>query len=183
MKVIEAPLPGVLIFEPVVHGDERGFFVETYHEARYREAGLADKFVQDNMSKSQRGVLRGLHFQWPNPQGKLVSVVEGEVWDVAADIRLGSPTFGQWHAERLDGLTKRQMWVPPGFAHGFVTLSEVAIFQYKVTALYEVEHDFGVAYNDPELAIPWPIDEVQLSKRDSQLPFLRDLPEFAQPRY
>jgi len=181
VKVIQTRLPGVVVIEPVVHGDERGFFVETFHAARYAEAGIKDKFVQDNLSKSQRGVLRGLHFQWPNPQGKLVSVVEGEVFDVAVDIRVGSPTYGQWHAEVLDGVSKRQMWVPPGFAHGFLTLSDFAIFQYKVTTLYQAEFDFGIRYDDPDLGITWPRMEVQLSGKDQQLPFLRDLPEERRP--
>ncbi len=183
MTVREAPLPGVLIFEPKIFGDHRGFFVETYNEERYREAGLDVKFVQDNLSKSERGVLRGLHFQWPDPQGKLVSVLEGLVWDVAVDIRLGSPNFGEWHAEFLDGESKRQMWVPPGFAHGFVTLSDVAVFHYKCTSIYRAEYDFGVSFKDPDLGIPWPDLELKLSAKDQNLPNLAYLPKDKQPIY
>lgn len=181
MKIIETPLPGVLVIEPVVHGDSRGYFLETYHQARYAAAGIPDNFVQDNLSKSQRGVLRGLHFQWPNPQGKLVSVLDGEVFDVAVDIRRGSPHFGKWHGEILDGMSKRQMWIPPGFAHGFLTLSESAVFQYKVTTLYQPELDFGIRFDDPDIAVPWPDIEMKLSAKDQVLPFLRDLPGDRQP--
>lgn len=176
MNVIATPLPGVLVIEPKVFGDARGFFFESFSEQRYREAGITGPFVQDNVSFSQRGVLRGLHFQWPHPQGKLVSVLQGEVLDVAVDIRLGSTHHGRWHAEVLSSENKRQMWVPEGFAHGFLVLSETALFAYKVTAPYKPEFDAGVRWDDPEIGIEWPTTDVQLSAKDMVLPFLSDLP-------
>jgi dTDP-4-dehydrorhamnose 3,5-epimerase len=174
VKVLETAIPGVIVFEPRVFGDARGFFLETFHAARYAEAGLSLPFVQDNWSRSARGILRGLHFQEPNPQGKLVSVVSGAVWDVAVDIRRGSPTFGRHVGVELSADNKRQLWVPPGFAHGFCVLSDVADFVYKCTALYAPEHDRGIRWNDPDLAIPWPLEAPLLSAKDASAPLLRD---------
>jgi dTDP-4-dehydrorhamnose 3,5-epimerase len=176
MQVHATAIPGVLLFEPRVFGDARGFFLETFHAARYAEAGLTLPFVQDNWSRSARGILRGLHFQWPNPQGKLVSVVSGAVWDVAVDIRKGSPTYGQHVGVELSADNKRQLWVPPGFAHGFCVLSESADFVYKCTALYEPQHDRGIRWNDPALAIPWPVASPLLSPKDTAAPLLADAP-------
>lgn len=177
MKVITTEIPGVLILEPKVFGDERGFFLETFHAKRYADAGIPGPFVQDNYSRSVKGTLRGLHFQEPQPQGKLVQVVAGAVYDVAVDIRKGSPTFGKFVGVELSSENKRQFWVPPGFAHGFYVLSESADFQYKVTSLYAPEHDRGIAWNDPDLAIPWPLSGTpKLSAKDSAAPRLKDAP-------
>lgn len=175
MKVIETKLPGVLIIEPKVFGDVRGFFKETFHAGRYAEAGIPGeglRFVQDNHSRSGRGVLRGLHFQLEYPQGKLVSVSSGAVFDVAADVRPGSPTFGQWVGVELSAENHRQLWVPPGYAHGFCVLSESADFQYKCTDLYHPEDESGVVWNDPDLAIDWPVSEPLVSEKDRKLPQL-----------
>jgi dTDP-4-dehydrorhamnose 3,5-epimerase len=175
MKVIETALPGVLIIEPQVHGDARGFFVETWHAQRYAEHGLPERFVQDNHSRSSRGVLRGLHYQLQQPQGKLVRVTQGEVFDVAVDIRRGSPTFGQWAGVRLSGENHRQFYVPPGFAHGFCTLSETADFLYKCTDYYHPQSERGVLWNDPDIGIEWPELDVRLSDKDRNNRRLRDL--------
>lgn len=183
MKVIKTPLPGVLIVEPRVFGDARGFFLETFNEARYTEHGIAGDWVQDNMSRSSAGVLRGLHYQWPEPQGKLVSVVEGAVWDVAVDIRQGSPTFGQWFGTELDAESHRQLWIPPGFAHGFVVTQGPVLFTYKCTAPYRAEYDAGVAWDDPDLGIEWPTGEVQVSDKDAKLPRLKDVAPDRLPVY
>ena len=183
MKVVETRLPGVLIIEPKVFGDERGFFQETYHEQRYREMGIKERFVQDNHSRSGKGVLRGLHYQLKHPQGKLVRVTHGEVYDVAVDIRQGSPTFGQWHGTILSDENHRQYYVPPGFAHGFLVLSESADFFYKCTDYYYPEDEGAVAWNDPTLAIEWPLTEVSLSKKDSAAPCLADIPTDQLPEY
>ena len=157
-----------MIFEPAVFGDTRGFFVEAWNQERYAEAGLNANFVQDNISRSARNVLRGLHFQNPDPQGKLVSVLEGEVFDVAVDVRVGSPTFGEWFGVILDGSSKRQMYVPEGFAHGFVVLSEVATFMYKCTSLYAPAHESALIWNDPMVNIEWPVDQPFISAKDNQ---------------
>jgi dTDP-4-dehydrorhamnose 3,5-epimerase len=175
MKVIETALPGVLIIEPQVHGDVRGFFVETWHAQRYAEHGLPERFVQDNHSRSSRGVLRGLHYQLQQPQGKLVRVTQGEVFDVAVDIRRGSPSFGQWAGVRLSGENHRQFYVPPGFAHGFCTLSETADFLYKCTDYYHPQSERGVLWNDPDIGIEWPELDVRLSNKDRNNRRLRDL--------
>jgi dTDP-4-dehydrorhamnose 3,5-epimerase len=177
VKVLPTEIPGVLIIEPKVFGDERGFFLETFHAKRYADAGIPGPFVQDNYSRSVKGTLRGLHFQEPQPQGKLVQVVAGAVFDVAVDIRKGSPTFGKWVGVELSAESKRQLWLPPGFAHGFYVLSESADFQYKCTALYASEHEHGIAWNDPELAISWPLSgEPKLSAKDGAAPRLKDAP-------
>ena len=176
MNVLPCELAGPLIIEPKVFGDSRGFFLESWNRARYREAGITLEFVQDNFSLSCRGTLRGLHFQNPSPQGKLVSVWQGEVWDVVVDIRRASPTFGRWFGVTLSAENKRQFWVPPGFGHGFVVTSETALFHYKCTELYAPKHEVGFRWDDPALGIPWPVAQPILSARDSQAPLLRDLP-------
>jgi dTDP-4-dehydrorhamnose 3,5-epimerase len=177
------PLPEVRLVEPKVFGDERGFFFESYHEARYREAGLPARFVQDNVSRSSRGVLRGLHLQNPHGQGKLVYVLEGEVLDVAVDVRVGSPTFGRWVAASLSAANHRQLYVPPGFAHGFCVRSERALFAYKCTDFYHPEHELGVAFDDPDLGVEWPPGEKIVSARDRAHPRLRDVDESRLPRH
>ena len=183
MNVIETRIPGVRILEPKVFGDERGFFMETYNEARYKEAGLPANFVQDNLSLSAKNVLRGLHFQNPDQQGKLVYVLQGEVFDVAVDIREGSPTFGEWEGVTLSAENKRQFWVPEGFAHGFLVTSDTALFAYKCSAPYNAKADAGVRWNDPEIGIEWPVEEPTLSEKDKNAPLLRDLSPEKQPRY
>ncbi|WP_218422077.1 dTDP-4-dehydrorhamnose 3,5-epimerase [Stutzerimonas stutzeri] len=168
MKVVETSIPDVLIIEPKVFGDERGFFYESFNAAAFEAAtGLKRQFVQDNHSKSQRGVLRGLHYQIQQPQGKLVRVVAGEVFDVAVDLRKSSPSFGRWFGTHLSAQNQRQLWIPEGFAHGFVVLSESAEFLYKTTDYYAPEHERSLLWNDPELGIQWPFDVApQLSAKD-----------------
>lgn len=172
MRAIPSRLPECLLIEPQVFGDSRGSFFEQWNAARYRDAGLDVNFVQSNVSESKRGVLRGLHYQWPNPQGKLVSVLQGEVWDVAVDIRRGSPSFGQWAAAVLSAENRRQFWVPEGFAHGFVVLSDSALFHYMCTAAYDRAADASLRWNDARLAIDWPVAQPLLSDKDLQAPFL-----------
>ena len=175
MNVIETALPGVLIIEPKAFGDHRGFFLETFQVERYREAGITLPFVQDNHSRSQRGVLRGLHFQKTRPQGKLVSVSRGAVYDVAVDIDPASATYGQFVGVELNDDNHRQLWIPPGYAHGFCVLSEVADFQYKCTDFYFPADEGGLLWTDPDVGIPRPITEPQLSAKDANNPRLRDL--------
>ena len=176
MKVIETKLQDCVIIEPKVFGDERGFFLETFQAARYAEvAGISLYFVQDNHSRSSKGVLRGLHFQKTKPQGKLVRVVRGEVYDVAVDIRAGSATYGQWEAVILSEENKKQFWVPPGFAHGFVVMSDTADFEYKCTDYYDPSDEGSLLWNDPDLRIPWPVASPTLSEKDAQAPVLADL--------
>lgn len=175
MRVIRTTLKDCVIIEPKVFGDERGFFLETFQTERYVDAGINLPFVQDNHSRSSKGVLRGLHFQKSKPQGKLVRVVRGEVYDVAVDIRQDSPTFGQWEAVILSEENKTQFWVPPGFAHGFVVLSETADFEYKCTDYYDPSDEGSLLWNDPDLNIPWPIDNPKLSEKDGNAPLLADL--------
>jgi len=182
MRVIETELPGVVVIEPEVHKDERGFFLETFHGERYRRHGLPEVFVQDNHSRSVRGTLRGLHAQLRRPQGKLVRVVAGEVWDVAVDIRVGSPTFRRWVAVVLSAGNFRELYVPPGFAHGFCVLSEVAEVEYKCTDYYDPESELRLAWNDPELAISWPVRDPILSAKDRAARTLRELHSLL-PRY
>lgn len=177
MKLIQTSLPGVLLLEPKVFGDERGFFVETYRESVFAEAGLDVTFVQDNQSRSRRGVLRGLHYQLIQPQGKLVRAATGRVFDVAVDVRRGSPHFGRWFGTLLDDVTHRQMYIPPGFAHGFVVLSEVADFVYKCTDYYHPQSEQGIRWDDPQIGIEWPaeiLDALALSAKDRELPLLAD---------
>lgn len=183
MKVIETSLPGCVVIEPAVYGDDRGFFFETWNADRYGEHGLPTRFVQSNVSASARGVLRGLHYQWPNPQGKLVSVLEGEVYDVAVDIRRGSPHFGRWEAVVLSAENKRQFWIPEGFAHGFAVLSERALFSYLCTAQYDKAADAGVRWDDAAIGIDWPVSEPLLSDKDAKAPFLQDIPPDRLPTY
>jgi len=169
-------LPDVLEIEPKLREDARGFFLESYNERRYREAGIAERFVQDNHSRSGRGTLRGLHAQVKNPQGKLVRVIEGEIWDVAVDIRPGSPTYRRWVGVVLSAENHRQIWVPPGFAHGFCVLSEIAQVEYKVTAFWERDDEIAIAWDDPALAIAWPLEEPPLlSDKDRAAPRLADV--------
>jgi dTDP-4-dehydrorhamnose 3,5-epimerase len=184
MNILPTPLDGVVVIEPKVFGDDRGFFMETWHAEKYRQAGIAGPFVQDNLSRSALGVLRGLHYQHPHGQGKLVWVLEGEVFDVFVDIRRGSPTFGQWHGERLSATNKRQMFAPAGFAHGFCVLSESALFAYKCTEAYHPEAEHTLLWNDPDLAIDWPLDAPSLSPKDAQglpLQYLPSLPPNERP--
>ncbi|MCK2097506.1 dTDP-4-dehydrorhamnose 3,5-epimerase [Thauera aromatica] len=170
MNVIQTAIADVLIIEPKVFGDERGFFFESFNAKRFAElTGVTTEFVQDNHSRSVKGVLRGLHYQIQQPQGKLVRVVSGEVWDVAVDIRRSSPTFGQWVGVTLSADNKRQLWIPEGFAHGFVVVSESAEFLYKTTDYWAPEHERCIVWNDPTLALPWPVEgEPSLSAKDSQ---------------
>jgi len=175
VKVIETRLPGCAVIEPKVFGDERGFFFEEWNAARFGQLGLPTQFVQSNVSSSSKGVLRGLHYQWPRPQGKLVSVLEGEVYDVAVDIRRGSPTFGQWEAVVLSAQNKRQFWIPEGFAHGFAVLSETALFHYLCTDVYVPEADAGIRWNDSGIAVDWPLGSPMLSPKDERAPFLVDI--------
>ena len=181
MKIIETSIPDVLIIEPKVFGDERGFFYESFNAAAFEAAtGLKRQFVQDNHSKSQRGVLRGLHYQIQQPQGKLVRVVAGEVFDVAVDLRRSSASGGGWTGVLLNAESKRQLWIPEGFAHGFVVLSETAEFLYKTTDYYAPEHERSLQWNDPELGIDWPLDTPpQLSAKDQAGKLLRDAELFA----
>ena len=176
MKISHSKLKGCVIIEPRVFGDERGFFLETFQAARYeQEAGIDLPFVQDNHSRSARGVLRGMHFQKTKPQGKLVRVVRGEVYDVAVDIRKGSATFGQWKGVILSEDNKKQFWVPPGFAHGFVVLSATADFEYKCTDYYDPSDEGSILWSDPDLDIPWPIANPVLSAKDESAKRLVDL--------
>lgn len=176
MKFTRLEIPDVILVEPDVFGDARGFFTETYHLAKYAEGGITAPFVQDNFSFSRRGILRGLHYQRRQPQGKLVWVARGEILDVAVDIRRSSATFGKWVSRTLTGGNRAQMYVPPGFAHGFLVLSEEAEVMYKCTELYDASDDRGVAWNDPQLAIPWPDANPQVSGKDARLPFLANIP-------
>jgi dTDP-4-dehydrorhamnose 3,5-epimerase len=175
MKVLPTDVPGVVLVEPVVHRDTRGFFLETYNERRYREAGITATFVQDNHSRSARGTLRGLHFQVRRMQGKLVRVVAGEMFDVAVDVRRGSPTFGRWVGARLSAENFRQIYIPPGFAHGFCVLSEVGEVEYKCTELYEAADELVIAWNDPQIGIDWPASEPLLSAKDQSAPRLAEV--------
>jgi len=175
MKVLSADLPGVVLIEPDVYRDKRGFFLETYHADKYRAAGIAGTFVQDNQSHSLRDTLRGLHAQRQRPQGKLVRVLQGEIFDVAVDIRRGSPTFRRWVGVKLSADNFRQIYVPPGFAHGFCVLSEMADIEYKCTELYDPADEIGVLWNDPELGILWPVHEPLLSEKDRTAPCLAEL--------
>jgi dTDP-4-dehydrorhamnose 3,5-epimerase len=176
MNVIPGELVGLLIIEPRVFGDPRGFFMETWNRQSYRACGIDLDFVQDNLSCSRRGILRGLHFQNPKPQGKLVSVLQGEIFDVAVDIRRSSPTFGRWQGLNLSAENKRQLYLPPGFAHGFVVLSETALFHYKCTDFYAPQHEATIRWDDPVLAIQWPLKNPTVSEKDAKGLRLRDLP-------
>ena len=183
MKIVETDLPGCVVVEPQVFGDDRGWFYESFNRDKLAAAGLDLGFAQGNVSRSMRGVLRGLHYQWSRPQGKWVSVLEGEVWDVAVDIRRGSPHFGRWAAVLLSAENKRHFWIPEGFAHGFAVLSEHATFTYLCTQTYDREADAGIRWNDARLAIDWPVAEPLLSAKDAQAPFLDDVPKERLPVY
>ena len=176
MKVTRCDVAGLLIIEPKVFGDARGFFLETWNEQRYREAGLDMHFMQDNLSLSRRGTVRGLHFQNPNSQGKLVWVIEGEVFDVAVDLRRSSPTFGRWHGVNLSAENRLQFFVPPGFAHGFAVLSESAQFAYKCTAFYSPKDELTLLWNDPDIGVQWPVNAPVLSEKDKEGLRLCELP-------
>jgi dTDP-4-dehydrorhamnose 3,5-epimerase len=175
VKFSETELPGVLLFEPRKFGDDRGFFVETWNHGRYSEAGLSEQFVQSNASRSQGGVLRGLHFQNPNPQGKLVYVLDGTVFDVAVDLRRDSPNFGRWYGEYLSADNCRQLYLPPGFAHGFCVTSETALFCYLCTTHYDAAADSVVRWDDPRIGIEWPVDNPVLSAKDAAAPLLDEI--------
>lgn len=175
MRFEPTAIPEVIRIEPRVARDARGFFLESYHEAKYAEAGLTARFVQDNHSRSSRGTLRGLHMQLAFSQGKLVRCTAGEIFDVAVDVRRGSKTFGKWVGETLSAENFRQLYVPPGFLHGFCVLSDSADLQYKCTELYHPEDELGVLWNDPDLGIRWPVTEPLLSAKDAALPRLRDV--------
>lgn len=178
MKIIETAIPEVLLIEPKVFGDQRGFFLETWNRDRYIDAGFPDvTFVQDNHSRSSKGVLRGLHFQLNHPQGKLVQVATGAVFDVAVDVRVGSPTFGKWVGYELTEENHRQLWVPPGFAHGFCVLSDIADFTYKCTDFYRPDDEGGVLWNDPDIGVAWPVKSPNLSTKDQIYSILSDIPE------
>ena len=181
MNITECDIPGPLIIEPKVFGDERGFFMESWNAARFAEEGLDIAFVQDNHSLSQKGVLRGMHFQNPGPQGKLVRVVSGAVFDVAVDLRRSSPTFGKWTGVELSAENKRMFWVPQGFAHGFLTLEDDTDFLYKCDATYAPQHEHSLAWDDPDVGIEWPLGgiDLQLSAKDAEGTRLSDLEAFA----
>ena len=172
MRLVPTSLLDVVVIEPDVHRDGRGFFLETYHAERYREFGIAGPFVQDNHSRSVSGTLRGLHLQVGHPQGKLIRVIEGEIFDVAVDVRRGSPTFGRWVGVNLDAESFKQVYVPPGFAHGFCVVSPGAQVEYKCTDIYDPSSEVGIAWNDPDLGIAWPLADPILSVRDRQHPRL-----------
>jgi dTDP-4-dehydrorhamnose 3,5-epimerase len=181
LNVAETPLPGVLLLEPKVFADERGYFMETFRSDVMRRAGVAAEFVQDNHSTSSRGVLRGLHYQEPKPQGKLLRCAHGAIFDVAVDIRVGSPHFSKWFGIELSESNRKMLWVPPGFAHGFCALTDDAVLIYKCTEYYDHAADRVIAWNDPDLAISWPVTDPQLSPKDAAAPRLKDavvLPRF-----
>lgn len=183
MNVQTTDLDGVLVLEPVVHRDDRGFFLETYHADKYRDAGVPLAFVQDNHSRSVRGTLRGLHAQWRKPQGKLVRCLDGAIWDVAVDMRRGSPTWARWFGVELTSDNFKQIYVPPGFLHGFVVLSETAEVEYKCTDVYDPGGELGVAWDDPEIGIEWPLDQPLLSGKDQAAPRLGEVPAEQLPSY
>ncbi len=181
MDVTDLALDGVRLLRPRVFRDDRGSFLETWRLERYAEHGIPGTFVQDNAAVSRRGVLRGLHYQWPEPQGKLVMVLHGEAFDVAVDLRRGSPTFGRWVGEVLSAGNGHQMWIPEGFAHGYVALSDLAVFAYKCTRPYVPEADRAIRWDDPDIGIEWPITEPVLSDKDAGAPLLADVPGEALP--
>lgn len=183
MKVTETALPGVLLVEPQVFGDARGFFFESHSARRYEAAGIRGPFVQDNVSLSQRGVLRGLHFQHPHAQGKLVQVLRGEVFDVVVDVRVDSPTFGRWVGEYLSGENRRQFWIPCGFAHGFVVTSDEALVTYKCTEYYHPETERSVRWDDPRVGVAWPTRDIHLSAKDRAGVPLDEMPPDLLPAY
>lgn len=179
IKITKTPIEGLVVIEPSVFGDDRGYFMETYNLEEFHKHGLDMAFIQDNESKSKKGVLRGLHFQSKYPQGKLVRVTRGAVWDVGVDLRADSDTYGQWYGVELSEENKKMFYIPEGFAHGFLVLSDVAVFNYKCTNLYHPEYDGGIRWNDPDVAVEWPqVDcELLLSEKDTKQPFLKDIKE------
>jgi dTDP-4-dehydrorhamnose 3,5-epimerase len=183
MNVKETKLEGVIILKPRVFGDDRGYFLETWNAERYQSAGIPGPFVQDNVSFSRKGVLRGLHFQYPRSQGKLVQVLSGRVLDVAVDIRKGSPNFGRWFSEELSEANHRQMYIPPGFAHGYCVTSQTAVFSYKCTDFYNPAAEGGIIWNDPDLNIDWPVTEPVVSPKDAEYPQLKDIPPEKLPHF
>ena len=183
MRFIEAGLPGLILIEPDVFEDQRGYFLETYHAKKYADAGIPGPFVQDNFSRSVRGTLRGLHYQRTRAQGKLVSAVEGVVFDVAVDIRSGSPTFGKWFGVELSAANKRQLYIPPGYAHGVCVLSEAAAFSYKCTDFYVPQDEGGLVWNDAAIGISWPLSSPLLSAKDQAYKCLADIPLTDLPVY
>lgn len=181
LKVLKTSLPGALIIQPDIFKDNRGFFMETYHREKYADKGLDQSFVQDNLSYSTRGTLRGLHYQHPNAQAKLVQVLKGEVYDVAVDIRQGSPSFGQWTGVHLSEENKNQFFIPRGFAHGFCVISDTALVVYKCSDFYAPESENGILWSDPDIGIDWPVKDPLLSPKDGQYPCLKDIPVFSAP--
>ncbi len=177
MRFVATDIGGVIIIEPDVHVDVRGFFLETYHAEKYRAAGISETFVQDNHSRSSRSTIRGLHLQLRRPQGKLIRVIEGEIFDVAVDVRRGSPTFGQWVGVTLSAENFKQCYVPKGFAHGFAVTSGVAQVEYKCTDVYDASSEIGIAWDDPAIGIAWPVTDPVLSERDRRHPRLADVVE------
>ncbi len=175
MQIEQTDLEGVLLVKPTVHGDDRGFFMETYHAEKFAELGLPTKYVQDNHSRSSKGILRGLHFQFPSWQGKLVRVTKGEIFDVAVDVRRESANFGRWYGTYLSEENKHQLYVPEGFAHGFCVTSDVADVIYKCTSVYNSSEDFSLSWNDPQIGIDWPIENPVLSQKDQNAMSLDDL--------
>ena len=184
MRRTDTEIPGVCIIEPVIHGDDRGFFMESYHKDRFADLGIKHEFVQDNHSRSRAGVLRGLHYQLGQPQAKLVRATRGRVFDVVVDLRRGSPTFGRWVGVELSEDNRRMLFSPPGFGHGFLTLSEIAEFQYKCSDFYAPTEERGIRWDDPSIAIDWPLDGMEpiLSDRDLAWPYLDDTAEDDLPR-
>lgn len=176
MNVLPCDIPGLVVIEPKVFGDARGFFFESWNQKRYEDAGISGHFVQDNLSFSRRGILRGLHFQNPRAQGKLLQVLQGEVFDVAVDLRRSSPHFGRWHGVHLSSENKRQFYIPPGFAHGFAVLSETALFHYKCTEFYSPADELALKWNDPAVGIDWPLKDPLLSERDAKGLMLSEIP-------
>lgn len=183
MKITATAIKEVLLVEPQLFGDRRGYFLETYHQHRYTAAGIDEIFVQDNISFSQQGILRGLHFQHPRGQAKLLQVLDGEIFDVAVDVRRGSPTFGRWVGITLSAREPRQLFIPKGFAHGFCVLSATALFSYKCSDIYTPQHENGLRWNDPDLAIDWPVKNPVLSDRDQAFPALKDIRPELLPAY
>jgi dTDP-4-dehydrorhamnose 3,5-epimerase len=183
MKINKTPIDGILVIEPDVFKDERGFFLETFHTQKYKDLGIEKNFVQDNLSFSSKGILRGLHFQHRNPQAKMVQVLLGEVFDVAVDIRRNSPTFGKWFGLILSQENLFQMYIPEGFAHGYCVVSDTALFAYKCSAFYSPADEGGLLWSDPDVGIEWPVSNPILSAKDSQLPCLSEFPENWQPFY
>ena len=183
MKVLPTSLEGVLLIEPFVFEDKRGFFMETYQKETYRELGIDSNFVQDNLSYSVRGTLRGLHYQLPHAQAKLVQVIKGEIFDVTMDIRSGSPTLGKWAGVHLSDKNRRQLYIPEGFAHGFCVLSETAIFTYKCSDFYSPDSERGILWSDPDIGVDWPVENPVLSEKDRNYDYLKDVPPEYLPTY